>query len=72
VEANIIFIRHLYHFDNDPILDILLDETTNGVSEINKNNTVLYDDEMNNALVNYKNIGNLILIVSRHYCILNV
>lgn len=44
--VNIIFNGHQYHFKEPASLDELLVQTADSVSETNRDNTVLYDDEL--------------------------
>lgn len=44
--VNIIFNGHIYHFADDATLDNLLEQTASSVSETEKDNALLYDDEM--------------------------
>lgn len=43
---NIIFNGHIYHFNDDATFDAWLDQTADSVCETNKDNDILYDDEM--------------------------
>lgn len=43
---NIILNGHIYHFDEDVVLDEMLDQTADSVAETGRDNAVLYDDEM--------------------------
>lgn len=43
---NIIFNGHLYHFGEPAGLDMLLEQTADSASETDKDNAVLYDDEL--------------------------
>lgn len=43
---NIILNGHIYHFDEDEALDGLLDQKADSVTETDRDNAVLYDDEM--------------------------
>lgn len=45
--VNIIFNGHQYHFDEPVALDELLEQTADSISETDKDNAVLYDDELN-------------------------
>jgi len=36
---------HIYHFEDDASLDMLLEQTADSVGETKKENAVLYDDE---------------------------
>ena len=45
--VNIIFNGHIYHFNEPAGLDMLLDQTADSVSETDRDNAVLYDDELN-------------------------
>lgn len=44
--VNIIFNGHMYHFEEDAGLDNLLEETADSVEETERENAVLYDDEL--------------------------
>lgn len=44
---NVIFNGHLYHYDEPAGLAMLLEQTANNVCESDKDNAVLYDDELN-------------------------
>ena len=44
--VNIIFNGHIYHFEDDAALDNLLEQTADSVSETDKENALLYDDEL--------------------------
>lgn len=44
--VNVIFNGHIYNFNDDASLDELLEQTADSVSETDKDNAVLYDDEM--------------------------
>lgn len=44
--VNIILNGHIYHFEEPAGLDMLLEQTANSVSETDKYNAVLYDDEL--------------------------
>lgn len=43
--VNIILNGYLYHFEDDTVLDRLLDQTADGVDETLLENGVLYDEE---------------------------
>lgn len=43
---NIILNRRIYHFDDDAALNELLDQAADGAGETDRDNAVLYDDEM--------------------------
>lgn len=45
--VNVIFNGHIYHFEDDTILDDILDQFADDVSETKKSNALLYDDELN-------------------------
>ena len=45
--VNIIFNGHIYHFDNDVNLDGYLERCCESVEETDRENAVLYDDELN-------------------------
>lgn len=44
--VNIIFNGHMYHYAYAATLDFLLDETADSVCETNRDNAILYDDEL--------------------------
>lgn len=44
--VNIIFNNHIYHYEDDATFDDLLDQTAESVEETNRDNAVLYDDEL--------------------------
>lgn len=43
---NVVLNGHLYHFDDPAALDMLLEQTADSISETDKDNAVLYDDEL--------------------------
>lgn len=47
IGVNVIFNGHIYHFDNDVNLDGYLERCCESVKETDKENAVLYDDELN-------------------------
>jgi len=44
--VNIVFNGHIYHFDEPVGLDLLLERTADSMGETDKDNAVLYDDEL--------------------------
>lgn len=43
---NVILNRRIYHFDDDAALNELLDQAADGAGETDRDNAVLYDDEV--------------------------
>lgn len=46
IGVNVIFNGHIYHFDTDVNLDGYLERTCESVKETDKENAILYDDEL--------------------------
>jgi len=49
IGVNVIFNGHIYHFDNDVNLDGYLEQFCKSVKETERENGILYDDELEKA-----------------------
>lgn len=51
IGVNVLFNGHIYHFDNDVNLDGCLEQCCESVKETDRENAILYDDELKKCRV---------------------